>query len=222
MKFEKHVFICTNERSKDEKKSCGEACGMELVKAFKKALKDHKMKGVMRAQRAGCLDACDYGPAMVVYPEGIYYGGVQLSDVDEIVNEHLIHNRPVQRLVIDFSKKETEKNEIETFRNDNVVLMETAGQVRKDFESCGLEIQFSKNDALTYDDLLVTVKEHVETLVQRQSGAFQNLLYRVDIPEKNFIQLQQTSTDFLHDLSRLILEREFMKVVTRKMYSPEK
>ena len=113
-------------------------------------------------------------------------------------------------------------SEVEAYRNDRAVLEETARQVQKDFESCGLEIQFTKEEAHTYDVLLAQVKEQVESLIQRQSGTFQNLLYRVDIPEKNFIQLQHTSTDFLHDLSRLILEREFMKVVTRKMYSPGK
>ena len=104
MKFKKHIFICTNQRNDPARKSCGEECGMTLVKAFKKALKENNLKSDIRAQRAGCLDACDFGPSMVVYPEGIFYGGVQLSDVDEIVNEHLIHNRPVQRLILDFSK----------------------------------------------------------------------------------------------------------------------
>ena len=78
---------------------------MELVKAFKKSLKDNGLKSTMRAQRSGCLDACEFGPSIVVYPEGIFYGGVQLSDVEEIVNEHLISDRPVERLVIDFSKQ---------------------------------------------------------------------------------------------------------------------
>lgn len=76
---------------------------MELVKTFKKALKEKGLKGNIRAQRAGCLDACDYGPSMVVYPEGIFYGGVKPEDVNEIVEEHLIFNRPVKRLIIDFS-----------------------------------------------------------------------------------------------------------------------
>ena len=102
MKFEKHVFICTNQRKEGERKSCGEECGMELVKAFKKSLKEKGLKGTIRAQRAGCLDACDFGPSIVVYPEGIYYGGVKPEDVNEIVEEHLISNRPVKRLVIDF------------------------------------------------------------------------------------------------------------------------
>jgi (2Fe-2S) ferredoxin len=111
MKFKKHIFICTNERNDPSRKSCGEACGMELVKAFKKAVKDKGLKGVMRAQRSGCLDACDFGPSMVIYPEGIFYGGVQLSDVDEIVHEHLLNNRPVERLIIDFDKVKNSENE---------------------------------------------------------------------------------------------------------------
>ena len=78
---------------------------MELVRAFKKALKEKNLNITMRAQKAGCLDACDFGPTVVVYPEGIYYGGVQLSDVDEIVSEHLICNRPVKRLITDFTKQ---------------------------------------------------------------------------------------------------------------------
>lgn len=105
MKFEKHIFICTNQRKDGERKSCGEACGMELVKAFKKSMKEKGLQGRMRAQRSGCLDACDFGPSMVVYPEGVFYGGVQPGDVEQIIKEHLIENKPVQRLIIDFSKQ---------------------------------------------------------------------------------------------------------------------
>ncbi len=104
MRFEKHVFICTNERAPGGRPSCGEACGMELVKLFKKAIKDRGLKGRMRAQRAGCLDACEHGPSVVVYPEGVFYGGVKPEHVDEIVEQHLIQDRPVERLIIDFSK----------------------------------------------------------------------------------------------------------------------
>jgi len=106
MKFKKHIFICTNQRNDPTRKSCGEECGMTLVKAFKKSLKEKNLKGLMRAQRAGCLDACDFGPSVVVYPKGIFYGGVQLNDVEEIVNEHLLNDRPVERLIIDFSKQQ--------------------------------------------------------------------------------------------------------------------
>ncbi len=105
MKFEKHIFICTNQRPAGEKKSCGEACGLELVKEFKKQMKDNKLNGKMRAQKTGCLDACEYGPTVVVYPEGVYYGGVTPIDVSEIVNEHLLNDRPVERLIIKFNNK---------------------------------------------------------------------------------------------------------------------
>ena len=104
MKFEKHVFICTNQRKEGDRKSCGEECGMELVKTFKKLLKEKGLKRTIRAQRAGCLDACEFGPSVVVYPDGIYYGGVQPGDVLEIVEEHLISNKPVKRLIVDFSR----------------------------------------------------------------------------------------------------------------------
>jgi len=105
MKYKKHLFICTNQRAVGEKKSCGEAHGLELVKAFKKLVKDKGLNAEVRAQKAGCLDVCEFGPAMVVYPEGVFYGSVALTDVDEIFNEHLINNRPVERLVLKFPIK---------------------------------------------------------------------------------------------------------------------
>lgn len=104
MKFDKHIFICTNQRSGTERKSCGEDHGMKLVAAFKKALNDKKLAIKVRAQKAGCLDVCNYGPTIVVYPEGVFYVGVELSDIDEIIEEHILHDRPVQRLILDKSK----------------------------------------------------------------------------------------------------------------------
>ncbi len=107
MRFIKHVFICTNQRPPGERKSCGEAHGLELVKLFKKLIKEKGLNVNIRAQRTGCLDACEFGPSVVVYPEGIFYGAVEFADVNEIVEEHLENNRPVQRLIIDFTKKES-------------------------------------------------------------------------------------------------------------------
>ncbi|HKR04501.1 MAG TPA: (2Fe-2S) ferredoxin domain-containing protein [Bacteroidia bacterium] len=106
MRFSKHVFICTNERKNSDRKSCGEATGMELVHEFKRLIKEKGLKETIRSQRAGCLDACEFGPSVAVYPEGIFYGGVQLSDVEQIVIDHLINNKPVERLIINFNKIE--------------------------------------------------------------------------------------------------------------------
>ena len=101
MKYKKHVFICTNERN-DGRKCCGEAKGMELVNTFKELVKKHNLNTEIRAQRAGCFDVCNFGPAVVVYPEGIFYGNVHTEDVQEIFNEHLINDRPVERLKLKF------------------------------------------------------------------------------------------------------------------------
>ena len=54
----------------------------------------------MRANAAGCLDACAYGPSVVVYPEGVWYGHVRVEDVPEIVERHLIGGEPVERLLV--------------------------------------------------------------------------------------------------------------------------
>jgi (2Fe-2S) ferredoxin len=104
MKYTKHVFICTNERADKSKKSCGEAHGLELVQAFKKQIKDKDLNVEIRAQKAGCLDVCDFGPALVVYPEGVFYGAIGVDDVTEIVEQHLVGNKPIERLTLKFNK----------------------------------------------------------------------------------------------------------------------
>jgi (2Fe-2S) ferredoxin len=105
MKYDKHIFICTNQRpAGSEKPSCGEAHGLELVSEFKKILKERNLPVKVRAQKAGCLDICNYGPTLVVYPEGVFYVGVRISDVKEIIDQHIINNKPVERLVLDKSR----------------------------------------------------------------------------------------------------------------------
>jgi (2Fe-2S) ferredoxin len=101
MKYKKHVFICTNTKEAG-KKCCGEERGLALVQAFKDEIRNRGLQTQMRAQRTGCLDACNSGPSLVVYPEGTYYGHVQLTDVTEIVERHLLGDEPVERLVLPY------------------------------------------------------------------------------------------------------------------------
>lgn len=99
MIYDKHIFICTNQRAAGAPRiSCGETHGMEIVDAFKSKLKELNLPIKLRAQKAGCLDICDFGQTIAIYPEGVFYVGVELSDVDEIISEHIVHNRPVERL----------------------------------------------------------------------------------------------------------------------------
>ncbi|MHC4263956.1 MAG: (2Fe-2S) ferredoxin domain-containing protein [Planctomycetota bacterium] len=100
-KFERHLFVCTNERTPDHPRGCcASRGGAEIAKALKAALFERGFKRVVRAQRAGCLDQCEHGVTVVVYPDEVWYGGVTLGDVDEIVERHMIGGEPVERLRI--------------------------------------------------------------------------------------------------------------------------
>ncbi len=97
MRFDKHIFICTNQKA-EGKACCGEQRGMELVVKFRDVLNAKGLKGKVRAQRSGCLDACDFGPSLVIYPDGTYYKNVTVNDVERIVDEHVLNNRIVTDL----------------------------------------------------------------------------------------------------------------------------
>jgi (2Fe-2S) ferredoxin len=100
--FKYHVFFCLNQR--DNGQACCAAQGAEAAFDYCKAkVKELGVAGVgqVRINRAGCLDRCAGGPVMVVYPQGIWYTFVDQTDIDEIIEEHLIHDRPVHRLMLD-------------------------------------------------------------------------------------------------------------------------
>jgi (2Fe-2S) ferredoxin len=101
MRFEKHIFICTNQKE-EGKKCCGAERGMELVNKFKEVLKEKGLHTKIRAQRSGCLDACSKGPALVIYPEGTYYGYLTPDDVNRIVDEHIIGGKVISELELTF------------------------------------------------------------------------------------------------------------------------
>lgn len=100
MIYDLHIFVCTNEREKNEKRSCGHAHGLDLVAEFKKQLKDRKLDLKIRTNKSGCLGICDLGPTVAIYPEGTFYVGVQNKDVKEIIESHIINKIPVERLIL--------------------------------------------------------------------------------------------------------------------------
>lgn len=103
--YKRHVFICTNRRPDGHPKGCCATKGAEEVRErFKEELHKRGLKGQMRANAAGCLDTCPFGVSVVVYPEGTWYGGVKPEDVTEIIEEHLVAGRPVERLLMPFQK----------------------------------------------------------------------------------------------------------------------
>ena len=100
MIFDIHIFVCTNQRTGTDRLSCGEGHGMDLVTEFKKQTKDLKTNLKIRAQRAGCLGICDFGPTVAIYPEGIFYVNVKKEDVTEIIQSHIVNKKPVERLLL--------------------------------------------------------------------------------------------------------------------------
>lgn len=101
--YERHLFFCTNVRDAGaDRPSCGR-CGSDALRDYaKKRLKalDMTGQGKVRVNKAGCLDRCEEGPTLVVYPEGVWYTFVDEEDLDEIIEEHLVAGRPVERLMI--------------------------------------------------------------------------------------------------------------------------
>jgi (2Fe-2S) ferredoxin len=99
--YDKHVFFCCNQREPGA--ACCNNHGASEMRAYAKArVKELKLsgKGKVRINQAGCLDRCDEGPVIVVYPEEVWYTYVDKQDIDEIIDEHLMHNRVVERLKI--------------------------------------------------------------------------------------------------------------------------
>ncbi|MCX6174289.1 MAG: (2Fe-2S) ferredoxin domain-containing protein [Ignavibacteriales bacterium] len=72
----------------------------EVRVLFKKRLKELRLNTKVRVNSSGCLDACEFGPTVVIYPEQIWYGGVKREDVEEIIQNHIINSNPVKRLLI--------------------------------------------------------------------------------------------------------------------------
>ncbi|MBK6642085.1 MAG: hypothetical protein KBH11_05680 [Bacteroidia bacterium] len=110
----------------------------------------------------------------------------------------------------------------ELYRHDLEIVRNTAAQVIKDFGLAGIEIAFSGNPQTAYQELLQQVTPGLELLYKKQNKTFMMLLYRIDVEESRVkaIMNQGTTAGSFPKLAELVLEREFIKVVLRKLYSP--
>ena len=91
--YDRHVFVCTS----------GETCPTQgdveaFVKALREGVRGANLQGEVRVNKAGCFSQCGHGPMVVVYPENVWYAGVQAGDLKEILDSHIVEGRPVERL----------------------------------------------------------------------------------------------------------------------------
>jgi len=101
MYYRRHVFFCTNLRT-DGRACCQDHDARRMRDYVKDKVKELKLTGPggVRINSAGCLGRCAEGPTVVVYPEGVWYTYRDERDLDEIIEQHLVHGRIVERLVI--------------------------------------------------------------------------------------------------------------------------
>ena len=98
--FQRHVFVCTNVRPDGHPRGCCKAKGSERLRDYMKArAKELGLKSV-RINTAGCLDRCELGPTMVIYPEGVWYAPKTTADIDEILVQHVRGGGRVAHLML--------------------------------------------------------------------------------------------------------------------------
>ena len=101
IRYRYHIFVCVNERPPDNPKGCCAARGSQnLRELFKLEIKKRGLKGQVRANNAGCLDTCELGPSVVIYPDGVWYTVPTEKDALEILDRHIGKGEIVERLLM--------------------------------------------------------------------------------------------------------------------------
>ncbi len=98
---EKHVFVCTQSRPAGHPRgSCTEKGAGDVMAEFGQQFEQKGLWGKFLLTGTGCMGGCDSGPVVLIYPEGVMYGGVTKADVAEIVDQHLLADNHVERLMV--------------------------------------------------------------------------------------------------------------------------
>ena len=99
--YDVHVFCCINERGPGHPRGSCSARGSQALQAYMKARgKELGLGSRVRMNKSGCLERCELGPAMVIYPEGVWYTYATRHDVDEILDRHVVGGELVERLLL--------------------------------------------------------------------------------------------------------------------------
>ncbi len=100
--IKRHFFVCTNSRPPEAKPSCGTKNSPALYMKLMEEVEKRSLFGSIAVTATGCIGPCLDGPAIVVYPEGIWYAGVTEADIPEIAENHMQNGKTVDRLVYEW------------------------------------------------------------------------------------------------------------------------
>lgn len=123
--YRSHVLICTGT-------GCTSSNSRALITELRAKLADNGLEKEIQVIETGCFGFCNLGPIMVVYPEGVFYCRVSENDIQEIVQEHFIKGRVVERLLYhepNTTVKTTEFNNIEFFKHQKRVALSNCGVI---------------------------------------------------------------------------------------------
>ena len=100
MIYKKHIFICTNLRNKKKNRECCSTKNSDLIRLeLVKLIKKNKLNTTVRSNKSGCLNLCEFGPVLVIYPSCLWYVKVQIKDVKEIFEKSILNDKIIERLV---------------------------------------------------------------------------------------------------------------------------
>ena len=141
--FRSQVLVCGGT-------GCSSNHSGELIVEFQDKIKEYNLDKDVQVVRTGCFGLCAVGPVVIVYPEGAFYCHVQVDDVKEIVEEHLIKGRLVQRLLY----KESEVTNITALSDTNFIKKQT----RIALKNCGVINPEEIDEYIAYDGYQALIK----------------------------------------------------------------
>lgn len=159
--YRSQVLVCGGD-------GCCDPHSADIYKFFKTELKRHNVDHEIELIKTGCLGLCELGPVVIVYPEGTFYSKVTVEDIPEIVEEHLVNNRVVERLVhkAEGDGRVRNLNELSFFKKQVRIALRNCGII--DPENIDEYIAFDGYSALGKVLTTMTPKEVIEVI--KQSG----------------------------------------------------
>lgn len=88
--YRRMIFICTNLREEDGRPACGSRGSEKICEALKEEVKKRGLKGKVRALKSGCMDHCEKGPNVMIFPDQVLFSGVTEADVAELSDKFLV------------------------------------------------------------------------------------------------------------------------------------